>query len=88
LCLRTYFDEVHTIQKLEITLHEDCSEATAKIVVTWEASRWNSPAPASERLMMDATQTWLVRRDPASGRAVIVSYIVDHIEPLPGSVPL
>ena len=85
--LRTYFDEVHTLKQVEVALNTDQTQADARIVVIWEASRWPSPAPHSERLVMEATQRWRVRRSPASGKAVIVTYIVEQLEALPGSAP-
>lgn len=86
--LRTYFDEVHTFKSLEVTLNADRTQAELKIVAVWEASRWKSPEAKSERLMMEAHQTWIARRSPKSGKPVIVTYIVDSLDPLPGSVSL
>src|SRR5689334_3698824 len=71
--LRTYFDEVHTIKQLEVTLNTDKTQAEVKVNVIWEASRWRSPAANSERLMMDAKQTWTARRSPRSGKPVIMT---------------
>jgi hypothetical protein len=84
--VRIFFDEVHTLKKVESKI--DGTEAEVEVVVKWEASRWNPPAANSERLIMDAYQTWRVKRDPDSGKAVITYYRVDKLEPLPGSVPL
>jgi len=84
--IRIFFDEVHTLEKLEVALSAD--KAEVKLVVLWEASRWKAPAAQSERLKMDAAQTWEVRRSPKSGKAVIATYIVDSLNPRPGSVPL
>jgi hypothetical protein len=86
--IRIFFDEVHTLQTLEIALNADQSQADIKLVVYWEASRWNPPAAKSERLMMDAAQTWVVRRSPTSGKPVIVIYTVDGLTLREGSVPL
>ncbi len=85
---RIFFDEVHTMQSLDVKLSPDGSQADVKLVVRWEASRWKAPAPKSERLKMDAYQTWVVKRSPASGKAVITKYVVDELKLLPGSVPL
>jgi hypothetical protein len=85
---RIFFDEVHTMQSLDVKLSPDASQADVKLVVRWEASRWNAPAPKSERLKMDAYQTWVVKRSPTSGKPVITKYVVDELKPLPGSVPL
>ena len=85
---RIFFDEVHTMQSLDVKLSPDGSQADVKLVVRWEASRWNPPAANSERLKMDAYQTWVVKRSPTSGKPVITRYVVDELKPLPGSVPL
>ncbi|PJF27721.1 MAG: hypothetical protein CUN53_03005 [Phototrophicales bacterium] len=85
--IRTFFDEVHTMQELNITISPDGQRADIKLVVYWEASVWTPPARFSKRLMMDAAQTWVVERAP-DGRAVITSYIVDELRPKPGSADL
>lgn len=85
---RIFFDEVHTMQELNIDVSADGSEANVKLVVRWEASRWKAPAAKSERLMMDAYQTWVIKRDTKSHLPVIAVYIVDELRLLPGSVPL
>ncbi len=85
---RIFFDEVHTMQSLNVTLSPDGQKADVKLVVRWEASRWKPPAPKSERLRMDAYQTWVVKRSPATGKAVITRYVVDELKLLPGSVAL
>jgi hypothetical protein len=79
---------VHTMQELDITLSPDGSRADIKLVVRWEASRWKPPAAKSERLKMDAYQTWVVKRSPTTGKPVITRYVVDELKLLPGSVPL
>ena len=86
--IRIFFDEVHSVRDLTINITEDGSRADVKLVVNWEASRWNPPAPNSERLLMDAYQTWVVERSVSSGLAVVKTYIVDELRPLAGSVAL
>jgi hypothetical protein len=86
--IRIFFDEVHTMQELNVKLNADKSQADVKLVVYWEASVWQPPAAKSARLMMDAYQTWIVKRSPESGKPVIVTYIVDKLDPRPGSAPL
>lgn len=86
--IRIFFDEVHTMQELNVELSSDGSQADVKLVVYWEASRWAPPAAKSERLMMDAYQTWVVKRSPASGKPVITRYVVDELRLREGSVPL
>src|SRR4051794_17229840 len=58
--VRIFFDEAHTVEKLEVALSADKLQAQVKLVVLWEASRWKAPAARSERLGMDAAQTWVV----------------------------
>ncbi len=86
--IRIFFDEIHTLQKLDVRLSEDGARADVDIVVRWEASRWKPPAPNSERLRMDAYQRWVIKRSPATGRAVITGYYVDELKVLEGGVPL
>jgi hypothetical protein len=86
--IRIFFDEVHSVRDLTITIAEDGSRADVKLVVYWEASRWNPPARHSERLLMDAYQTWVVERSARSGLPVVKTYIVDELRPLAGSVAL
>ncbi|MBW4537433.1 MAG: hypothetical protein KME09_26200 [Pleurocapsa minor HA4230-MV1] len=102
--IHTFFDEVHTLQTLDITIDGDrearhevsplgypkglhsngCNLADVQLVVRWEASRWNAPAPKSERLAFDAAQRWVVVRSPQTQQPAIVTYIVDSLTTLPG----
>ena len=82
---RTFFDEVHTMKDLVITLRGD--EADVKLVVNWQARVWNPPDPKSKWLGMDARQTWVVRRSE-DGRAVIAKYVVDGLDLMEGSATL
>jgi hypothetical protein len=80
--IHTFFDEVHTMQALDITTASD--QANIQLVVRWEASRWHAPAPNSERLAFDAAQRWVVVRSPDTQQPAIITYIVDSLTPLPG----
>jgi hypothetical protein len=80
--IHIFFDEVHTLQDLKITTTDD--RADVSLVVRWEASRWQAPAPNSERLAFDAAQRWTVVRSPNTHQPAIVTYIVDALTPLPG----
>jgi hypothetical protein len=80
--IHTFFDEVHTMQTLDITTGSD--QADVHLVVRWEASRWNAPAAKSERLVFDADQRWVVVRSPVTQQPAILTYIVDSLTPLPG----
>lgn len=83
---RIFFDEVHTLKKVEPKIDGDT--ATVEVVVNWQAKIWKPPAPKSEWLGFDAYQTWEVVRSPETGKAVIKRYVVDKLEPMPGSASL
>lgn len=78
-----FFDEVHTLKEVKMVPKGDCVEVN--VVVKWEASRWNPPAPRSERIVADAYQTWEVVRSPESGKVVIQTYVVDSLKYYEGS---
>lgn len=80
--VHTFFDEVHTMQSLDITTRSE--QAEVQLVVRWEASRWNAPAPNSERLAFDAAQRWVIKRSLDTNNLVIDTYIVDELTPLAG----
>ncbi len=80
--VHTFFDEVHTMQSLDINTASE--QAEVQLVVRWEASRWNAPAPNSERLAFDAAQRWVIKRSPNTQNLVIDTYIVDALTPLEG----
>ncbi len=82
----TFFDEVHTMQALDITAASE--QAEIQLVVRWDAHRWHPPAPKSEHLAFDAVQRWVVKRSPDTQKPMIVTYIVDSLTPLAGSASL
>lgn len=84
--IRIFFNEVHEVKKCDVTVSGD--QVKADIIVKWEASVWNPPAAKSERIMLDAYQTWIVNRSPESGQPVIVSYSVDELKYHEGSAKL
>ncbi len=84
--IRLFFDEAHAVKRVKIT--KPGADAEVKVVVHWEASRWNPPAARSERILLDAFQTWVVRRSPTTGQPVIARYVVDGFEYAPNSVKL
>jgi hypothetical protein len=86
--IRIFFDEVHKMQNLNVAISADGSKADINLVVYWEASVWNPPDRLSKRIMMDAYQTWVVKRSPTSGKPVVVDYVVDKLDPKPGSAEL
>jgi hypothetical protein len=83
---RLFFDEVHTITKVEAAIDGD--RADVEVVVNWQAKTWNPPEPKSVWLGFDAYQTWEVIRSPETGAPVIKRYVVDNLEPMPGSTTL
>ncbi|GAB4285827.1 MAG: hypothetical protein Fur0025_17840 [Oscillatoriaceae cyanobacterium] len=81
-----FFDEVHTVKEASPTINGD--EADVKVVVKWEASVWNPPEPSSKRIVLDAYQTWKVKRHPKTGKPAIAIYIVDELKYYEGSATL
>ncbi len=81
-----FFDEIHNMKMLNIDI--DGEKATVKLVVNWQAHIWDPPAAKSKWLGFDAYQTWLVKRDAKSGKAVIATYIVDGLDPMECSATL
>ena len=75
--IRIFFDEVHTLKSVEVEPAGD--GARVKVVVRWEASVWNPPAAYSQRIKLDAYQTWLVRRNETTDKPVIAQYVVDEL---------
>jgi hypothetical protein len=76
--IRIFFDEVHTLKQVQSKITEDGAEV--KVVVRWEASVWNPPAAASQRIKLDAYQTWFVVRDAETNKPVIARYTVDELK--------
>jgi hypothetical protein len=81
-----FFDEVHTLK--EVTVTPSAVQANVKVVVKWEASIWKAPAAKSERIVLDAYQTWVVERSPNTEKPVILTYIVDSLDYYEGSAQL
>jgi len=77
-----FFDEKHVLRQVNVTISGE--RADVSLVVNWQAKRWRPPAPRSESLDFDAFQRWVVVRAP-NGEPVIQTYIVDSLNPLPGS---
>ncbi len=82
-----FFDEVHTVKDVKLTDTTD-DAAHVKVVVKWEASVWNPPEPFSKRIVLDAYQTWIVKRSPKTGTPVVATYIVDELKYYEGSATL
>ena len=75
--IRIFFDEVHRLKKVDVQLTPE--GAKVDVVVHWEASVWKAPAAKSERIRLDAFQTWFVKRSESNDRAVISRYTVDRL---------
>ncbi|NET02622.1 MAG: nuclear transport factor 2 family protein [Sphaerospermopsis sp. SIO1G1] len=85
--INIFFDEVHTVKEVKIV--DPNPEATViKVVVKWEASVWNAPEPYSKRIVLDAYQTWTVKRSTSTGNPAVSVYIVDELKYYPGSATL
>lgn len=83
--IRIFFDEVHTVKTVESVING--SSALVKVIVHWEASVWNSPEANSNRIKLDAFQTWEVKQ-LANDRIVITKYTVDQLQYEDGSATL
>ena len=84
--IRLFYDELHAVTHVGIAWQGD--RYLLDVVVNWQARRWRPPAPRSEWIGFDAYQRWEMIPSPASGRPVVVRYIVDELRPMPGSPPL
>ncbi len=84
--IRVFFDDVHEVK--EVSSKINGNQAEVHVVVKWQASVWNPPEPASKRIVLDADQTWTVRRSQATGSLEIVNYTVNGLTYYPGSAKL
>ncbi len=84
--INIFFDEVHSLKEVNATING--TQADVKVVVKWEASVWKPPAPTSERIILDAYQTWVVKRSPTTQKVVISRYVVDSLDYAEGSAKL
>lgn len=84
--IRIFFDEVHRLKEVTVKLNGDTADV--HVVVEWQASVWNPPAAKSARIMLDADQTWIVKKSPQTGKAVIATYIVNSLNYHEGSAKL
>jgi hypothetical protein len=81
-----FFDEVHVVTSVDVTSLRD-TRAELRVVVNWQARIWNPPSAKSQWLGFDAYQTWEVVPGP-DGSPKIKIYVVDSLDPMPGSAPL
>ena len=84
--INIFFDEEHTLKVSDIVKQSD-SVCEVHVVVNWHASIWNAPAACSTRLMMDADQTWEIKR-LSDGNLAVSKYIVNFMTYEPGSCKL
>ena len=84
--IRIFFDEEHTVK--EVSAQPGGGDVEVKVVVNWQAKVWNPPEAKSKWLGFDAYQTWIVRRSPTTGKPIIVRYVVDKLDAMPGSATL
>lgn len=82
-----FFDEVHILVSVDVDMAPNGRSAELKVVVNWQARIWDAPAPRSVWLGFDAVQTWTVVAAD-DGRTQVKTYIVDALEPMPGSASL
>ncbi|GAA3753151.1 YybH family protein [Salinactinospora qingdaonensis] len=80
-----FFDEIHEITSVDVRMLSPV-HAEVRVVVNWQTKVWNAPAPNSEWLGFDATQTWSVVLQDGTPR--IRTYTVDDLTPMPGSAEL
>ena len=81
-----FFDEKHTVTKV-VAQPWNGDRTTVQIVVNWQATIWDAPEPASKWLGFDAYQTWEIVRDDR-GRPRLRTYVVNNLQPMPGSASL
>ncbi len=82
--IRIFFDEQHIVK--ECTSEISGNHAVVKVVVEWHASVWNPPAAKSERIKLNAFQTWEVK--VVNEALKVTKYVVDDIKYLEGSAKL
>jgi hypothetical protein len=83
---RRFFDEVHTLTEVTPT-GTDGAGTDVRVTVNWQARIWDPPAPRSTWIGFDARQSWRLEPGPG-GRPRISLYVVDSLEPMPGSAAL
>jgi hypothetical protein len=84
--IHRFFDEVHTPTSVEFG-ELTADRAEVKVIVNWQARIWTPPAAKSQWLGFDSYQTWTVVAGP-DGAPQVKTYIVDAMEPMPGSASL
>ncbi|GAA2613953.1 nuclear transport factor 2 family protein [Paractinoplanes durhamensis] len=81
-----FFDETHAVTSVDVTAL-DQRTASVSVVVNWQARIWNPPAANSQWLGFDAYQSWELVAAPGDS-IKLKTYVVDRLEPMPGSASL
>lgn len=82
-----FFDEIHELKEFEVVRRDD-ARVEIRLIVNWQAKIWDAPEPRSKWLGFDAVQTWELQYSPQTDEPQIVRYIVDRLDPMPGSAAL
>ncbi len=77
--IRSFFDRITLFESF--TAKSRATRLTWTLIVIWKASQWTPPAATSERTVMRADQSWIVRRSQPTGKAIITSYTVRGLVP-------
>ena len=77
--INIFFDETHNVQSVEAQISED--EADVRVVVGWQASWFEAPAPKSKRTSLSATQQWRLRRSDKNVYGLEIARYVAIAEP-------
>ena len=75
-----FLNQVHDVKMLDVDIKGD--RALVSLIVNWQAETWDPPAPVSKREGFYVHQTWVVKRDPGTGKLVIASYNVGEFDPM------
>jgi len=81
-----FFDEVHEVRRV-VGQPWVNDRTSLQVVVNWQARVWDPPRPNSAWLGFDAYQTWDVVRG-RDGRPRVLTYVVNNLQPMPGSTSL
>jgi hypothetical protein len=86
-----YFDERHTIRKIDVHDSTD-SQVHLAVRVRWQAGWWEPPAAESRHVDLEASQTWTVRRCSTIknrfGLEIVTYTVAPDFEYAPGSAAL
>jgi hypothetical protein len=78
------FDRVHQVH--DINIATDGANADVSFVIHLTAHAWAPPLPRSLHVENQAGFSWKMTRSPATGAAVITSYVLTSIEFPEGSI--